>query len=1025
MGRPMPMVGVPDMQYNQWMARQMDASQGMPTPTMQPATVPTPTMTAAVPGTPNGPGTPVMPGTPSIPPGTPVISANTANMSSAAPPNQTVPASGQRDFATVVQSFMLQRGLVLPNDWPAGFRAPAANNPAEIRTIDPATLFAKVTSVGGSERVFSVPGGWSYIAAQLDLAVGPPGEMSAPGAIPNPGEVPGRLAAYYTQRLSLFEQSWMATRRNAENNATAMAPPQPPKQPIVQVRQNESRTPTPAPTTPAEEDQTQAPAERPQMSIALQQQVAHLQQLVATEQITPQQAAARFAALQAQSVANAQSMQNYNAPANASSPPAVAAAQAASRSSQPPATPTTPAGSTAPAETEHKDANGIPTIPLLNVTPEQLRGNPSALQALQMLKNGSLNQVQQQVAVAIVRAALGQVEQAQMAQPQQAAVPMPSVPGAHTMPGTLPNAAQTLGAPNVPGSSGVPNVAATGVSAVPAATAIPGAGVQPAPQLPVQPAAEAVKPEPNAPPAPTASANQRATPAPEKFKIEYMPWCTEIHTFGGRDLNRIEDELSVHQASATRVRGVNELGTVDIYSLIMSLRSRLEYEVSYALNALLVLSAGVDASPTFQLQIAACDELLDELLVLLVESTVVPGTDAAEQLIDRPRSSEPPLAECGVLDESMVSYADAIALALQDESEMRIWRRKCGNSVDERAAERRAHIALTILSIFRNVALMMDNTDYLANHPRFLKVLADISRAAEKDPRVNSKQDDTESPLAHFTLRETLRIRKDILTIILGVSGESLSFEKHGALTIVSLLDVIRFFVLDASLIEERQGADVLLEPSSAGMRVNFQAYQAPYHAGVALQTLARFLLLETNRETLVGWLPARIIEQLVEHLVHLLPLSETDFRRLGSEPRLEYLEGAALCLYALVYLASPDLKTRFRMRSSVVGVMFGTVRHLLATSRDYERNPYSLLCRRLVETLRLLSDAQDMFDDPPLLGMYLPAQDAVTDNRGAGAAQAGVLVCHESVIFETLQQAHNVEHLVMDELLDLASVSG
>ena len=1100
MGRPVPVASMPDTQYgNQWKPH-VDNTKGSTTVSRS-----TPPLT----------NTPTIPTAPGIQGGTASLSQGAPNVrppaSSVPPFPPTVPISGQRDFATVVQAFMAQRGLALPSDWPAGFSAPSSSDIKEVRTIDPATLFAKVTSVGGSERVFSVPGGWSFIAAQLELAVGPPGEISSLGALPNPGEVPGRLAAYYTQRLSVFEQSWMAARRiNEDAGASSMVPPQVPKQPIVQVRPAEARTSTPAPSAPAttvDDEARPAPVERTQIQLALQQQMGHLQQLLATEQITPQQAAVRYAAIQAQSL-NTQSA-SPTVPSVQSVPPSMP--RAAHSPLPPPGTPVIPVArseSTHSAGSDNKDANAIPSIPLYNVSPEQLRGYPAAQQALQMLRSGTLNSIQQQVAVAIVRASLGQSDpmhgqgdQTQLspnltvspAMSTMPNIPAPSVspsstlsnaivPGTHS-PGTVPPGSIAPGM--VAPSAVTPGVAAPGQmapgqvapgqvapgqvalgsvtspvispSTAPTGITTPGASGQanaaaqgaPTPNAPVvtMPSARTQIVPPPAPPssqthspgAATPSAAPAAVPPPatthvlsastppqsssEKLKVEYVPWCTEMQTYGGRDLARIENELFSRHAAETHVRGVNDLGTVDVYALCMSLRSRLDYEVSYALNTLLILSAGVDAPTTFQLQLAPCEDLLDDLLVLLVEAAFSLRTDTAESIVSASNDSATALHDAGVLDQNMVTHANAIELALEDEAEMRVLRRGCTNTADEKDAERHVHVALAILAILRNSALITDNAEYLGRHPRFLKVMAMLARASAHDPRLcNGNQPPNSPQLTHFTLRESLRVRKDILGIVLGVSGESLDLSAHDSVTVASLLDVMRFFVLDASDIEERLGATSLLDSSATGMRVNINAYQAPYHASVALQALSRFLLLDSNREVVSAWLPDRIVEQLVDQLVYLIPIKEVDFQRLGSEPRLEYLEGAALCLYALIYLASPEVKTRLRRRAGLIGVLFGAVKRLIAMSHDYERNPYMVLCRRLVETLRLLSDAQDMFGDPPLLGMNWPTRDN-GNTRSAGASCSGVLLCQDTAIIDVLQQTHNVEQTVMEELLALASV--
>lgn len=179
-----------------------------------------------------------------------------------APPT---PGALQRDFVGAVQAFLAQRGVAVPPDFGAPFVAPAAHGPGETRAVDLQRLFAKVVSLGGSDHVYSTPNGWATVATQLDLAVGAMGEPSPPGALPTPGEVPGRLAAYYTQRLALFERSWLAAQRR----------PTP----------SDERADKPAPFANMEPAQVQAA-------------MAQLQSMVAGGQLTPQQAMQRYQAVQ-------------------------------------------------------------------------------------------------------------------------------------------------------------------------------------------------------------------------------------------------------------------------------------------------------------------------------------------------------------------------------------------------------------------------------------------------------------------------------------------------------------------------------------------------------------------------------------------------------------------------------------------------------------------------------------------------------------------------------------------------------
>ena len=137
----------------------------------------------------------------------PVVSTPAVPSTQSPPqPSNAVP----RDFLSAVYLFYSQRGMILAPDFASPFVGPATT-PNETRSIDLQRLFTKVLSMGGSDHIFSVQNGWALVAQQLDLAVGPPTSSTPPSAIPTPGEVPARLAAYYVRRLLPFEKSWIAT----------------------------------------------------------------------------------------------------------------------------------------------------------------------------------------------------------------------------------------------------------------------------------------------------------------------------------------------------------------------------------------------------------------------------------------------------------------------------------------------------------------------------------------------------------------------------------------------------------------------------------------------------------------------------------------------------------------------------------------------------------------------------------------------------------------------------------------------
>lgn len=993
-----------------------------------------------------------------------------------------------RDFPSIVQAFLVQCGAQLPPDWAAPFVGPAAQGqPGETRTVDLQRLFVKVVGAGGADHVHTVPNGWAMIASQLDLAVGPPGGESSPmNATPTPSDVPRRLAAYYVQRLGLFEKSWLAAQRRNEGteNQEQRTPVLQPQS--VQTREGSAGASTPTtrplsappsrqPSVPPPPAPVAAPVAAPnpfqnmepaQVQAAVNQHMTQLQSMVAANHITPQQAMVQYNALQ-------QALQTYNAEKASAGAQTAPAAPPRPFAAQTPWQAPPPAE--APAQPKPEEAKPIPTAPNM----EQLRSNPAAQQALQLIQRGGLNPTQYSIALAIVRSALGQgqdaqgrpqapgapgvvnVPPAQGAVPGAQAMPTPVAPG---MPGMPAGPAPMMAATPSPTTAGIPGsmaapavppapVVGPPVPGAPARTPTPGASVAasgtPAPAgTPSTPGVSTGTPVPPSPmtglgasavpvaPTPTtpAAAAPTPSPAPAKtepttYKIEYLPWHTNLVTYGGRDLDRIDRELVPRLAAYAQPRGVHELGTVDIYGLTMSLESRLSFEMAYAVNTLLILSAGVNAPPSFQVPLASCDRLLDVLLDVLVENALgLAPRDADAHLAAAAEAEDAAaLRSYGVLSETMPTYCASIDLALQDAGELRTFRR-APTPAAEAEADRRVSLALSILVILRNVSMMPDNVAFLAQHPRFLPALAALGRAAQNDVRWGAEHD---TSLAAFSLAEVLQIRKDLLTILLGLAGEHLALDEHAPITMATWLDLLRFFVLDANEFEARYGAPPLaLErlTTIAAPQVNVQAlmYQVPHHARFALQALSCFALPDANRESIAKYVPGPVLAQLAHALIAMMPVELTDFRRLSSASRLEYTETAATCLFHLVYLVPPTVKVAVRDTPGVPAILFRAAKRLLQSAPDYTRNPYGVLCRRLLDTLKLLSDGEDLFCNAPLQGMYWPAHDAQEAHAGDGQPKmrTGLLLDQDEAVLDILIRTPSVEESVADELLALVSAS-
>lgn len=970
-------------------------------------------------------------------------------------------AQPQHDFPSAVRLFMSQRGINLPMDWASPFVGPAAGGaPGETRSIDVQRLFIKVMTLGGSDQVFAIPNGWALVAQQLELAVGAPGEPSMPGAPMSPSEVPGRLAAYYTQRLSLFEKSWMATQQRSVQPAggPSFSPNTPTMGGMAGMSNTlgtpslagaEKRAGTPSsheaaagerapsvgPSPGAATANTPTPSnpfanmDPAQVQFAVGKHFSQLQTLVSSGQMPPQVAMARYTAIQ-------QALQAYHADrankeagmgtpptwGNAAAPPVVPGAAAVGPngplpSIMQPASVTQTVTAPSPHSITQSTTGMAPgaTIPPGNGAP----GQSPMMDAMTMSPHVSL--------------------------PGHA--PQSQGPSVNVPPGTTPvstnNASPAMQPSSVAGGPSVspsPPVAApappvgTPTPPVVPALALPTGSVtapSPGPALatgtapaPVQavPGAVASAASPSPVPAGTTPVAQDRTSAgsgsrlpsaaaptsqePTKFKIEYVPTNVRMRTHGGRDLDRIDRELVPRMAARTRPRGVHELGKVDVYGLIMSLQSGLSHEISYALNTLLILSSGMDAPAQFRFLMAPCENLLDVLLDMLVSD--MGGSDESTNVTDT------------LLDKQLTTYCEALELALQDEASLRLWRRQTGSPVAERAANRRVAVVQVIFTILRNVSLMPENNTFLATHARFVPSLAWVARTIQADQRWGG----TSEQLQFFSLNELLHLRKDLMTILLGVAGESLDLSAQTPVTVASLVDLIRFFVLDAADFEQREGAPpALLERLSAHTpQAQMLLYQVPHHAQLALQAFSCFALPDANRETLAREIPSDVLLQMSERLLSLLPVQLSDFRRLESSTRLGYVEAVAMCLYNVVYLAPPSVKTTIRETPGAVGILFRAVKQLLQNAQDYARNPYGLLCRRLTEIMRLLSDGREQFGERPLLGMYWPPEETSELSERSGTGSSALLAGQDDAVIEMLARTTNVDPNMANELLSLVS---
>jgi hypothetical protein len=966
-----------------------------------------------------------------------------------------------------MRAFMAQRGQPLPANMqtvfvgPSSGTTPSAGTIADTQSVDMQTLFATVIQFGGSARIAAQPNGWAIVAHKLGLAAAPQSTNAQaevdPNGIPYPPFVPSKLAQFFHERFTSFEEFWLARMKTqASNNGQASAsmpsqqqPNQPPgssntmmsqQQQQQALKQSQSQQPQPF-MGMSHEAQSQAAQESARKAQELQaqlpQQLQQLQEMMKSGRLTQDQAkerylhlqnAAKMAIIQAQAHANALNASNANQTVQASQSNRSAGNVHQSGNSSTTTAPE-PSGSSGQANGADDNKKGAkrprkstaskannnasdsdlgsqdvkPNIVGLQPNPSfpaPTQGNVNgallppniaqinlhAQQAVRLLHQGMENPTQQLNAFAAIRTAqlhaqgiqnadvtvasqlLARVYNQFLTQAQASGQPIgvvaPAAFSAAQQELEKYNASQQLQG----GSSGNSTTAmiSNGFNNQ-SSQSIPGSE------------------KPNAP--------------PSKYKVEYMPIRRDVRTYGGWDLDAVEAQLGPMLAGKGRLpRSVRELGSVDIEGLIMSLRSRIEVEVTYALNTLLILTASVQA-PGFHLLLSLCEDLCEELLELLVENAFFEHEFVPIEQ-----------AEIASMPETPLTYGEWIAGVLEDEDEMKFRLRKRmqlyeqdedgGESATsglsdyhaalavDRAIQRHADISMTIVEILRNVAIIPDNHVFLNSQPSFLNTLmtivagvehAELARKGRKERNaMNSATRDTV-----FTSGEALLLRKEVLGIVASLAGETLLLSTLDPITVSNIYTFLVSFVLDAGEIEQEHGTVYRELPVGAPQQptprnphpappiMSMQPFsrKVPQHADLALEAFSSLAQPDANRRAL-GQIVAE--EQLIafgETLIKLLPVSDLDFHMLKTEARLGFSERVAMSLFDVAYSGNANVKRRLRQLPGTRGVIFRCIKRLMKIHADFSHNPFSVLTRRLVETMRILSDGENLFDRPPLLG--------------------------------------------------------
>jgi hypothetical protein len=430
---------------------------------------------------------------------------------------------------------------------------------------------------------------------------------------------------------------------------------------------------------------------------------------------------------------------------------------------------------------------------------------------------------------------------------------------------------------------------------------------------------------------------------------------------------------------------------VDIYDVLMSLKSRLPSELGPALNTLTLIAQSIRATPQdqgIQFPLQHCDDLVEELIDLLAEaaSNQLDPFSASwqEKSTKNAKTKTNVKAEGKARPKRARTYRQLHTEALDEEQRIRAVGPGSAPPLDATGEPtvRRSEIVLSVVNTIRNFSVSVENVDFLTRHDALVPLLLRLCDLLDESQESEEEDDEW----LRLNALDLLSVRKDTLEILANF-GHRVRLDAHAgdSRTPRAFLALLEFFLADAGDRDQvsHDASPVPPPPASSGSSASLpppSTIRSPVRTGafghyvdVALTALSRILVTDANRASIAS-LPsvstAATLSLLFEALLELLPLSDTELEAcLTTEPGLVIVERIVMALYNLVFLLDERSKASLGQRPGVIRSLARIVKRFssyapplppgapAAVGGDYARNPYAVLCDRCLETLKLLSD--------------------------------------------------------------------
>jgi SWI/SNF chromatin-remodeling complex subunit SWI1 len=393
------------------------------------------------------------------------------------------------------------------------------------------------------------------------------------------------------------------------------------------------------------------------------------------------------------------------------------------------------------------------------------------------------------------------------------------------------------------------------------------------------------------------------------------------------------------------LREINEWGNVDIDALTMSLRSRLPTEMGYSITTVTLLSI-MRGQGTSGFPIANCPELMDEALDLLLE-VAFKHDEQDDAFTETVIITHKQLVDT-ILDDGSKPFA-----SLDKVQGMKDYDTLGPN-------QRPGDVVLAIVNIMRNLSVIPDNHDYLANHERLLATMLRVCAAKKKqDGAIHAVS-------SALTLRDLVAIRRDVLYLLINLSGSvrlAPSMVLASTPSPAALQVARRAFMLMASFLVDPSET---VNPSELFISTSTNPNaRPPALVDAALEVLGRFGQPDTNRQVIAKAVPQAWLQRLFEALMHRLPIIDADFQIAKREPWLSYIEKVIMGLYAIAFLAPPSMKEQLKRDPQLgfVKLMLRLVKKFTINVPQDMRLFFGVCAKRAVETLKVVDDSEDAFD--------------------------------------------------------------